>query len=97
MGKDERHELGTLAGTSSALAEPADGTVGARLELARSRLDAAEPFAVASMCRWEGGSQVNRTQSAIVLATIHVQAGEQRGLPRRVARTRGRGKSIARS
>jgi hypothetical protein len=54
--------------------------VGARLELARGRLDAAEPFAVASMRRWEGGSQVNRTQSAIVLATIHVRAGEQRGL-----------------
>ena len=54
--------------------------VGARLELARGRLDAAEPFAVASMRRWEGGCQVNRTQSAIVLATIHVRAGEQRGL-----------------
>ena len=50
------------------------------LELERGRLDAAEPFAVASMRRWEGGSRVDRTQSAIVLSVIHVRAGEQRGL-----------------
>ena len=50
------------------------------LELERGRLDAAEPFAVASLRRWEGGRQVSRTQSAIVLATIHVRAGEPRGL-----------------
>jgi len=50
------------------------------LELERGRLDAAEPFAVASVRRWEGGSQVSRTQSAVVLGTIHVRAGEQRGL-----------------
>ena len=50
------------------------------LELERGHLDAAEPFAVASLRRWEGGSQISRTQSAIVLATIHVRAGEPRGL-----------------
>jgi len=66
---------------------PADANVGgdldrpaACLEFARGRLDAAEPFAVASVRRWEGVSQVGRTQSAIVLATIHVRAGEPRGL-----------------
>jgi transcriptional regulator with XRE-family HTH domain len=52
----------------------------ASLELERGRLDAAEPFAVASMRRWESGSQVSRAQSAIVLATIHVRAGEPRWL-----------------
>jgi hypothetical protein len=46
----------------------------------RSNADAAESFAVASVRRWEGGSQVSRTQSIIVLATIHVRAGEPRGL-----------------
>ncbi|MGI9062270.1 MAG: helix-turn-helix domain-containing protein [Pseudonocardiaceae bacterium] len=50
------------------------------LKLERGHLDAAEPFAVASLRRWEGGRQVSRTQSAIVLATIHVRAGEPRGL-----------------
>ena len=50
------------------------------LELERGHLDAAEPFAVASLRRWEGGSQISRTLSAIVLATIHVGAGEPRGL-----------------
>lgn len=30
--------------------------------------------------RWEGGNQVSRTQSAIVLATIHVRSGEPRRL-----------------
>jgi len=66
---------------------PADADVGgdldrpaACLELARGRLDAAEPFAMASVRRWEGVSQVGRTQSAIVLATIHVRAGEPRSL-----------------
>ena len=39
-----------------------------------------EQFAAASMRRWEGGGQVSLTQSAIVLATIHVRAGEPRGL-----------------
>ena len=50
------------------------------LKLERGHLDAAEPFAVASLRRWEGGRQVSRTQSAIVLATIHVRAVEPRGL-----------------
>jgi len=49
-------------------------------ELERGHLDAAEPFAVASMRRWEGDSPVSRTQSAIVLATVYVRAGEPRGL-----------------
>ena len=35
---------------------------------------------MASLRRWEGGSQVSRTQSAIMLATIHVRAGEPRRL-----------------
>ncbi|MCA1604138.1 MAG: hypothetical protein LC775_01310 [Acidobacteria bacterium] len=50
------------------------------LELKRGRLDSAEQFAAASVRRWEGGGQVSRIQSAIVLATIHVRAGEPRGL-----------------
>ena len=54
--------------------------VGARLELTRGRLDAAEPFAVASVRRWEGISERACILSRIVLATIHVRAGEPRGL-----------------
>ncbi|MDQ3223888.1 MAG: hypothetical protein M3Q75_10530, partial [Gemmatimonadota bacterium] len=54
--------------------------VGARLELARGRLDAAEPFAVASARRWEGISERACILSKIVLATIHVRAGEPHGL-----------------
>jgi len=50
------------------------------LELERGHLDAAEPFAAASLRRSEGVSQVGGTQSAILLATIHVRAGEPRGL-----------------
>ncbi len=52
----------------------------ARLELDRGRLDAAEPFAAASVRRWEGVSQRGHAQSTIVLATIHVRAGEPDGL-----------------
>ncbi|MGH8572496.1 MAG: hypothetical protein ACREX8_07970, partial [Gammaproteobacteria bacterium] len=53
----------------------------ARLALARGRLDAAEPFAAASVRRWEGGSNRRaHTQSSIVLATVHVRAGESGGL-----------------
>jgi len=52
----------------------------ARLELERGRLDAAEPFAATSVRRWEGVSQRGHTQSAIVLATIHVRSGEPDGL-----------------
>jgi transcriptional regulator with XRE-family HTH domain len=55
--------------------------VAALLELDRGRLDAAEPFAAASVRRWEGGiSELGRTHSGIVLATIHVRADEPRGL-----------------
>ena len=54
--------------------------VAARLELDRGRLDAAEQFAAASVRRWESGSRVSRTQSTIVLATVHVRAGEPGGL-----------------
>jgi hypothetical protein len=55
--------------------------VAASLALERGRLDAAEPFAVVSARRWEAGSsQRARTMSGILLATIHVQAGEPDGL-----------------
>ena len=54
--------------------------VAARLELERGRLDAAEPFAAASVRRWEGISERARTYSGVVLATVHVRAGELRGL-----------------
>ncbi len=50
------------------------------LALKRGRFDTAEPFAVASVRRWEGGSQTSRTLSGVVLAEIHVRAGEPRGL-----------------
>jgi len=50
------------------------------LELARGRLERAEQFASASMRRWEGISQPGHTHSGVVLATIHVRAGEPRGL-----------------
>ncbi|MGH3992172.1 MAG: hypothetical protein ACRDSN_06855, partial [Pseudonocardiaceae bacterium] len=49
----------------------------ALLELTRGRLDVAEPLAAASVHRWEGISQRGRTRSRIVLATIHVKAGER--------------------
>src|ERR1700742_3979625 len=52
----------------------------ARLELTRDRLDVAEALAVASMRRWTGGRKLSRTKSAIVLATIHVKAGERNSL-----------------
>ncbi|MGH3798529.1 MAG: helix-turn-helix domain-containing protein [Pseudonocardiaceae bacterium] len=55
--------------------------VGAHLELARGRLDAAERFAAASVRRWEGiSNQRARTAAGILLATVHVQAGERDGL-----------------
>ncbi|MGH4009070.1 MAG: helix-turn-helix domain-containing protein [Pseudonocardiaceae bacterium] len=54
--------------------------VAARLQVTRGRLDAAEPFAAASVRRWEGGSQRARTQSGILLAVIHIRAGESDGL-----------------
>ncbi|MGH3942681.1 MAG: hypothetical protein ACRDTG_29475 [Pseudonocardiaceae bacterium] len=52
----------------------------ARLELGRGRLDVAETLVVTSLRRWEGGRQISRTQTGVVLATIHVTAGEPRGL-----------------
>ncbi|MGH3768969.1 MAG: helix-turn-helix domain-containing protein [Pseudonocardiaceae bacterium] len=53
----------------------------ARLQLERGRLDVAEPFAVASVRRWDGGlSPRARTISGILQATIHVRAGEPAGL-----------------
>ncbi len=52
----------------------------ARLALGRGRLDVAETLAVASMRRWEGGRQISRTATGMVLATVHVTAGEPRGL-----------------
>ncbi|MGH8916824.1 MAG: hypothetical protein ACRD0H_00515, partial [Actinomycetes bacterium] len=55
--------------------------VAARLALKRGWLDAAEHCAAASVRRWEsGGSQRARTESGILLATIHVRAGERDGL-----------------
>ncbi|MGH3829213.1 MAG: hypothetical protein ACRDRS_01975 [Pseudonocardiaceae bacterium] len=44
------------------------------------RLDAAQPFATALARRWESGSQRARTHTGILLATIHVRAGEPDGL-----------------
>ena len=65
----------TSADTHGDLDRPA-----AILELERGHLDAAEPFAVASVRRWEGVSQNGHTNSCVVLATIHVQAGDANGL-----------------
>ncbi len=53
----------------------------ARLTLRRGQLDAAEALAAASVRRWEGVSRVAHTRSSIVLATVHVRAGEPSGLP----------------
>jgi hypothetical protein len=51
--------------------------VAARLELGRGRLDAAQAFATASVQLWEDrGSRSGRTRASILLATIHVRAGE---------------------
>jgi transcriptional regulator with XRE-family HTH domain len=52
----------------------------ALLEIDRGRLDVAEQLAAASVRLQEGCSERGRTRSGIVLATIHVKAGEQRGL-----------------
>jgi hypothetical protein len=57
------------------------GMVSARLELGRGRLDAAEGFAAGSVRLWEGRSgRRGRTLAGIVLATIHVRAGESDGV-----------------
>ena len=52
----------------------------ARLELDRGRLDVAEALAAVSVRRWEGGAVTHRALSDIMLATIHVRAGELCGL-----------------
>jgi transcriptional regulator with XRE-family HTH domain len=52
----------------------------ALLALRQGRLNTAESLSAASIRRWEGISQISHTHSAIVLATIHVRAGEPRGL-----------------
>jgi hypothetical protein len=52
----------------------------ALLALRRGRLDAAESLAAASVRRCEGISQIACTHSGVVLATIHVRAGEPDGL-----------------
>ncbi len=52
----------------------------ALLALRRGRLDAAESLAAASVRRWDGIGQRGRTCSSVVLATIHVRAGEPGGL-----------------
>ena len=56
--------------------------VAALLETERGRLDTAEPLAEASMRRWERGSsgELGRTHSSVVLATIHVRAGDSDSL-----------------
>lgn len=53
----------------------------AQLALHQGELDAAEPLAAASVRRWEGLSLLGHAQSSIVLATVHVRAGEPSGLP----------------
>jgi hypothetical protein len=53
----------------------------ALVALRRGRLDLAEQFAAASVLRWKGIGQLGPIKSGIVLATIHVRAGEPRGLP----------------
>jgi hypothetical protein len=63
------------------------GTVGdvhrvaALLELERGQLDAAEALAASSVRLWESrGARRGRTNAGILLATIHVRAGESDGL-----------------
>ncbi|MGH3674110.1 MAG: helix-turn-helix domain-containing protein, partial [Pseudonocardiaceae bacterium] len=57
--------------------------VAAQLELGRGRLDAAEAFAAGSVRLWENrsGGRKGSTKTGILLATIHVRAGESDGLP----------------
>lgn len=50
------------------------------MELERGRLDVAEQLVSVSVRRWEGVSNVGRTNSIVVRATIHVRAGERDGL-----------------
>ncbi len=66
----------TRADTYGDLDRPA-----ALLALRRGQLDVAEPLAAASVRRWEGINQRGHAMSGIVLATVHVRAGEPSGLP----------------
>lgn len=75
MGKSRELWYPTRADPDGDLDRPA-----ALLEFARGRLDAAEQFAAASLRRWEGIGEVGRIKSGIVMATIHVRAGEPRAL-----------------
>jgi transcriptional regulator with XRE-family HTH domain/tetratricopeptide (TPR) repeat protein len=52
----------------------------ARLALRRGRLDAAEALAADSVRRWEGVNYRGQANSSILLATVHVRAGEPSGL-----------------
>jgi hypothetical protein len=52
----------------------------ALLALRRGRVEVAESFAASSVRRWEGISRIGHAQSGIVLATVHVRAGEPGGL-----------------
>ena len=55
--------------------------VSALLALERERLDVAQAFATASARLWEDrGSRSGRTRACILLATIHVRAGDSDGL-----------------
>ena len=71
LGKSRELWYPTRADPRGDLDRPA-----AVLELARGRLDAAEQFATASLRRWQGISEVGRIKTDVVLATIHVRAGE---------------------
>ncbi|MGH3799399.1 MAG: hypothetical protein ACRDTD_04545 [Pseudonocardiaceae bacterium] len=53
----------------------------ALLALRRGRLEVAESSAAVSVRRWEGINRVGHAMSGIVLATVHVRAGEPGGLP----------------
>jgi len=75
MAKSRQLWLPTRADRYGDLDRPA-----ALLALRRGRLDAAESLAAASVRRWEGISQIGRTHSGVVLATVHVRAGEPGGL-----------------
>jgi len=75
LGKARELWQPTRAASGGELDRPA-----ARLALDRGDLELAEQFASASVRRWEGAGQRGRTHSGVVLATVHVRAGEPRGL-----------------
>jgi transcriptional regulator with XRE-family HTH domain len=75
MAKSRQLWLPTPADRYGDLDRPA-----ALLALRQGRLDVAESLAAASVHRWEGISQSSRTHSSVVLATVHVRAGELGGL-----------------